>query len=235
MLKKTAFLSACVFLITVNAFADTITLKSGKQIEGKILERNDELVRIGIEGVTITYFITDLEAVNQEKISLSPAQPLAAITQQPLQAETKSAEKLPLPVNPALNTEAPVKDDAKARLAFVAGLAGFLFILAVSVYVYYSLCLQFIAKKTNRGPVWLAWIPIANLFLMCKIAGISYLWLLALLPMFMPIIGIIIGPVFAGFIWYKISLARNKPGWVGILGAIPIVNFAIMGYLAFTD
>ena len=238
MLKKIAFFSVCILLIAINSFADTVTLKSGKQIEGKILERSSDLIRIDIEGVTITYFITDVEAINQEKINLPVAEPLVATPQGSAQAEVKSTAK-PLPVEPLPVEARPITgkpgSDAKAKLAVLAGLAGFLFILAISVYVYYAICLQFIAKKTNHGPVWMAWVPIANLFLMCKIAGISYLWLLTLLLAFVPIISIIVGPVFTGFIWYKISLARNKPSWIGILAAIPILNFAIMGYLAFTD
>jgi hypothetical protein len=92
-----------------------------------------------------------------------------------------------------------------------------------------------IAKKTSQTPAWLAWIPIANLFLMCKIAALPYWWLFGILLGFIPYVGWLLSSALSGYIWYRIALARNKPGWVGILIIIPVVNLAIMGYLAFTE
>ena len=40
----------------------------------------------------------------------------------------------------------------------------------VGLYVYISYSLYAIAKKTNTPNAWLAWIPVANLFLMLMIA-----------------------------------------------------------------
>ena len=40
----------------------------------------------------------------------------------------------------------------------------------LAAYLYMSLALQTIATKTNTANTWLAWIPIANLFLMLGIA-----------------------------------------------------------------
>jgi hypothetical protein len=42
-------------------------------------------------------------------------------------------------------------------------------------------------------------------------------------------------PVFFGYLWYNIALARNKPGWIGAITFLPIVNLFTMGYLAFSD
>jgi hypothetical protein len=61
---------------------------------------------------------------------------------------------------------------------------------------------------------------------------------LGLLTLLIPIINIL-GNFYAiglfVYLWYKIALARNKPGWIGILTIIPIANFVAMGYLAFSD
>ena len=35
--------------------------------------------------------------------------------------------------------------------------------------------------------------------------------------------------------WWKIAEARQKPGWYGLLMMVPIVNFVVMGMLAWGD
>lgn len=46
-------------------------------------------------------------------------------------------------------------------------------IFSIGVYVWVALCLHIIANKTNTPNAWLAWIPIANIYLMCKVTGRS--------------------------------------------------------------
>lgn len=58
-----------VMYITI-VLADTIILKSGKEIEGKIIEETDEYVKIDIEGVPVTYFSDEVDRI--EKGSNSP-------------------------------------------------------------------------------------------------------------------------------------------------------------------
>jgi len=110
-----------------------------------------------------------------------------------------------------------------------------MFIIGIAAYVYGALCLMFIAKKTNQGPTWMAWVPIANLFLMAKIAGLPYIWLLIFLGGFIPYLGALVSMGFAGYIWWKIAEARGKPGWLGILCVLPLASFVGMGILAFTE
>ena len=98
----------------------------------------------------------------------------------------------------------------------------------LAVYVWVALCLHIIGNKTNTPDAWLAWIPIANIYLMCKIAGKSGWWTILF---FIPLLNIIIGIV----VWMGIAEARNQPSWLGILMIIPIVNLVIPGVLAFTD
>ena len=43
------------------------------------------------------------------------------------------------------------------------------FLILLVIYIYSALSVQFIAKKTNTSKSWLAWIPIANSYLICKI------------------------------------------------------------------
>jgi len=127
--------------------------------------------------------------------------------------------------------------DENAMAALLA-FGGAIFFVLLIVYVYCSICLQIIAKKTDQRPAWMAWVPIANLFLMCKIGKMDYKWLLLLLVSFVPLIGPFFGPICAlfwtAFVWYKIALARGKEGWMGAITIIPVVGFFTMGYLAFS-
>jgi len=70
---------------------------------------------------------------------------------------------------------------------------------------------------------------------MCKIAKLEYYWLLIVLLAFVPFIGALCVTIFFGFLWYKIAIARNKPGWIGGMGCLPFINLFVMGYLAFSE
>ncbi len=118
-------------------------------------------------------------------------------------------------------------DDA-SRSMFTGGMMTFWIIFGLVVYIWMAICLQKIAEKTNTPNGWLAWIPIANIYLMCMIAGKAWWWLLLCLIPYVNIIFIII-------VWWKIAEARGKPGWWGLLLLVPIVNFIIPGILAFKD
>ena len=98
----------------------------------------------------------------------------------------------------------------------------------LAVYVWLALTLYVIANKTDTRNAWLAWIPIANLYLMCKVAGRSGWWTILF---FIPLVNLILGVI----IWMGIARARNQPEWLGILMIIPIVNLIIMGILAFSE
>jgi len=100
-------------------------------------------------------------------------------------------------------------------------------IISIAIYVYLAICLQTIARKTGTEHGWLAWIPIANAYLMCKVAGKPGWWLLLF---FIPIVNII----FMVIVWMGIAEARDKKGWLGILMIVPIANLIIPGYLAFS-
>jgi len=267
-MKKKIMLLFIVFLFaTLSAFADTITLKSGKKIEGKILEKTSDTVKVDFFGVRLVFFLKDIAEIKednplpisgknvlytepktetevyQEKPQVSeeaipPAESrttdVLKRSQQPREEPISFGNKERSPYRDATGrNDSPVsKKTALAAFAF-AGVI--IFIFAVIGYIYLSLCVQFIAKKTNQEPAWLAWIPIANLFLMCKIAGLSYWWLLIIFAGFIPIIGVLTSLAFTGFLWYRIALVRNKPGWLGILCFVPLVNLVVMGYLAFSD
>ena len=119
----------------------------------------------------------------------------------------------------------------------VAMLAAFLIaglVVGIVFYVYTALALMTIGKKLKKDPTWLAWVPIANVFYIPMLAGYEwyygFLWLLTLVP-FVGFIATLGLPIW----WFwKISEARGKEGWFGILMIIPIVNLIILGVLAWS-
>lgn len=128
--------------------------------------------------------------------------------------------------------------ETAAFTAFLMAFAGVIIFICLLLYIYSAICLQIIAKKTGQHPAWMAWIPVANLFLMCKIGKLDYKWLLLLLVPFVPLIGTFFGPICAlfwtAFAWYKIAIARGKEGWIGAITIIPVIGLFTMGYLAFS-
>jgi Family of unknown function (DUF5684) len=110
-------------------------------------------------------------------------------------------------------------------------LGGFMFIFLIFFavfYVYIALALQTIAQKTNTENAWLAWIPIANIFLMLNIAKKPVWWfILFLIPL--------VSFVMAIIVWMGIAEERGKPNWWGILLIVPGVGLIVPGYLAWSD
>jgi hypothetical protein len=117
----------------------------------------------------------------------------------------------------------------------------------IIIYVYVALCLMFIAQKTDTPYPWLAWIPIANVFLMAMIAKKPWWWALIMVIGYGIAAGTLNGPVawlgwifeivglvFTILIWIAIFQERHRPGWWVIWMFIPIVNFIMIGVIAFS-
>jgi hypothetical protein len=101
-------------------------------------------------------------------------------------------------------------------------------IIGIAVYVYIAYSLMVIADKTSTENSWMAWIPILNLYLLCKIARKPGWWIILFL---IPLVNIVIFII----VCMKIAELRGKPGWVGIIWVIPGIGLIVPGYLAFTD
>jgi hypothetical protein len=169
----------------------------------------------------------EVAAAPAATVDATAANSVAALTQQPAAALDPAAKSL---LDAAKDPER-LKDAAVTVLIFLLAI----FLMLFGVYIFCSVCLQLIAKKTARGREWMAWVPVAQLLLMCRLAGISCWWAALVILMFIPYLGLLFSMVFFTFIWYRIALARNKPGWLAFLGAVPFVGLLVMGYLAFSD
>ncbi len=146
-----------------------------------------------------------------------------------------------------------------AYAAIFAGLFVFLLIIMLAFYIYSALAWQSIAKKLGYQNAWIAWIPIANYFLLPILAKKDWKWgFIMIIPIIgsflviIPIIGMIIYVLAALFvaimsiIWlWQIYKLRNYPGWLSllpILGIIPILgilaliaHFIVIGMVAWKD
>lgn len=131
--------------------------------------------------------------------------------------------------------EAVLFDDsatAGALAGLAVGLGIFMVLIFIAIYVYYAIALMTIAKKTKTELPWLAWIPIANVYLMTQIAGLNGLWTLAIFLPIIPIIGSIAFLAISIWWWWRIAEKRGFPGWISILFIIPLVNLVIIGVIA---
>ena len=118
--------------------------------------------------------------------------------------------------------------DRVAGIAMAGTMLMVVLTVAAAAYIYMSMALQTIAIKTSTPNGWLAWIPIANLFLMLSVAKKPMWWFVLFL---IPIVNIVI----AIMVWMAVAEARRKPHWWGILTIVPGVNLVVPGYLAWSE
>ena len=84
------------------------------------------------------------------------------------------------------------------------------------------------ANKRGIENAWLAFIPIADIYIACMIANKPAWWVVLCL---IPFVNIIAGII----IWMGIAEAMGHPNWLGILWIVPIANLFLPGYLAWSN
>lgn len=105
-------------------------------------------------------------------------------------------------------------------------------VVVLATYIYSAVAIMQIAKKTKTKNGWLAFIPIANFYLLTQMAGMNPWWTLILLASFIPGIGgLVVGGVAIWFFWI-VAEKIKYPGWTSLLLLIPIVNLVILGLWA---
>lgn len=111
-------------------------------------------------------------------------------------------------------------------------------ILFAALYIYGALALRAIAKRTKHKPLWMAWVPIANIILMLKIAKLQWQWIFAIFLNAIPHIGgwlLLAGMV---YVLWKICEVRHRPGWWAVLIVIPGIGplwyLVLLGILAWS-
>lgn len=109
------------------------------------------------------------------------------------------------------------------------GLPAWVIVFYLAIYVFTAYCMARLAARTGMemGKSFiLALIPIANVYLIMKMAGKPGWWTILA---FIPLVNIII------FIlaWISYLQRIGKPGWWVILLLIPVVNIIVFLMLAF--
>jgi hypothetical protein len=104
----------------------------------------------------------------------------------------------------------------------------FLVLFCLVLVVWPGLCISRIAEKTGTEPRWIAWVPVASMYLVCKIGGKSGWWVLAC---FIPYIGSFI----ALYLLLQLPKALGVQSAAKYLIIIPVVNFFYLGHLAFRE
>ena len=113
----------------------------------------------------------------------------------------------------------------ETMLGFMSGGIGM--VVGLIGYLYIGFCLMTIGQKQGRDDGWMGFVPIANAYYMCVLAGYSgWLFLLFFIP--------IVNFVFAIVLWWAIAERQGKPGWYALLMLIPVVNIFIPCIIAFS-
>jgi len=112
-------------------------------------------------------------------------------------------------------------------IPIIIGFLAVFAIIAIGVYVYTALAYMSLAKKLNVKDPWMAWIPIANLYLLSKMAGMDWWPILLLIGTAIPFINFICSIILTvfTFIWiWKILEKVGRPGWWVLLNLIPLAG-----------
>lgn len=143
--------------------------------------------------------------------------------------------------------DVPFGQDLAPLIPVLMGMGVILLVVPVVLYLFFSLMLFLIARKTNTSNAWMAFIPIAQYVLMLNVAGKPLWWIVGfLLPMIGsalslvdPSIGSIaglVGTIISLVVWLLVSLgianARGKSAIWGVLLFLPCTSPIALIYLA---
>ncbi len=133
------------------------------------------------------------------------------------------------------------------RLDFSETIESLNIIIGIFVYIFNAIAFMMIAKKTNTEPAWLAWVPIANIYLISKIARAHWWPVLSSIIMIPAIIiglvtgniGIIIVGILTGLflaitviVWeWKVFVRMGYPGWWVLSFFTPMIGPYIFVFL----
>lgn len=75
MNKKLIVVLLLMFLFfSSSIFAETIVLKSGKTVDGKLLGKTDKDIKVDILGVPVTYYLAEIESIDGIKVNIKASQ-----------------------------------------------------------------------------------------------------------------------------------------------------------------
>ena len=93
-------------------FADTVTLKSGQVIEGRIIENTPKFVQVDFDGVKLTYFQEEVASIQQGDLDNLARKEVASLYEA-FKANKKSVEDTKFPASPSGLAESAVNQKAQ--------------------------------------------------------------------------------------------------------------------------
>ncbi|MBU0694497.1 MAG: tetratricopeptide repeat protein [Candidatus Omnitrophica bacterium] len=78
-------ISTALLFLPVSSFCETIKLKNGRTVEGEIIERTDEFIKINYYGVSLTYYFEDIKSVDGEPVKKEEMDATIASEEVPLE------------------------------------------------------------------------------------------------------------------------------------------------------
>jgi phosphoglycerol transferase MdoB-like AlkP superfamily enzyme len=113
----------------------------------------------------------------------------------------------------------------------VAGLAIGV-VIAIIYYLYFAYCLMKMAEQLKANNPWLAFIPIANYWLLCEMDNkeASWFWIMLIFSFCFPIVTAVMVILILMDVSQELGFTQS---W-GILAIIPIFNIYVFYKLGFT-
>lgn len=112
------------------------------------------------------------------------------------------------------------------------GFVAVFIIIGLAYYIYRAVATMAIAKRLKVENGWLAFIPIANFYLLAKLADAPWWTMFAFLLAFIPLIGPFAFLAVFVYWWWQIAGRLKRENWWGLLQLIPIVDLIIIGIMA---
>jgi hypothetical protein len=120
--------------------------------------------------------------------------------------------------------------------------------VSAGMYLWLAFCLMAIARKGHVPVWWVGWVPVANFKVVCAAGKSSNSCFWRLTASFAAlVVGIVVWvPVWIAVwlvlwaiawvgAWGHICHERGQPTALGLLAAVPVLNLALFGVLAFGD
>jgi tetratricopeptide (TPR) repeat protein len=90
---STLVLMTCLCFLSV-VFAETILLKSGQTVEGKLTEKTDKYIKIDFQGIPLTYFFDEIKSIDGAAVSMRKvSSPEVKVAQQYIDQGAADIEK----------------------------------------------------------------------------------------------------------------------------------------------
>jgi len=102
------------------------------------------------------------------------------------------------------------------------------YLLGMLTYIWMAFCLSTIARRLHYERSYLAWIPVANLYLACRIANKPVSWVFYSL---LPVLNILV----LANIWSVIAVRCGKPPWFGLMVVVPVIGLLFALMLAYSN